>query len=128
MSSLIIVFFSIALLLGVLWQKTHSCRSIRWWRERKMIIQLLSISILYLFSEFSLGMHTSVSVIWFTIEFCTHLYAICLFYWLLYYISFAICLLWIIVWIKNEIEETVMLATTTKNPSFWTLSYTVYDV
>jgi hypothetical protein len=49
MPTLIIVVFSITLLLRVLWQKTRMHRTIQWRRQRKMLIQLLSISILYLF-------------------------------------------------------------------------------
>jgi len=49
MPTLIIVFFSITLLLRVLWQKTRMNRMIQWRRQQKMLIQLLSISILYLF-------------------------------------------------------------------------------
>jgi hypothetical protein len=44
----IIIFMSSALLLRVLWQKSHLNRSIEWRKQRKMTIQLLSISILYL--------------------------------------------------------------------------------
>jgi len=44
----IIVIFSLALLLRVLWQKRKLNQPIQWNRYRKMTIQLLSISILYL--------------------------------------------------------------------------------
>ena len=44
----IIAIFSIGLLIRVLWQKSRMNRSIQWRQQRKMTIQLLSISILYL--------------------------------------------------------------------------------
>ena len=45
---LIIVIFSIALFIRVLKQKQRMCRTIHWRKHRKMTIQLLSISFVYL--------------------------------------------------------------------------------
>jgi hypothetical protein len=47
-SNLIIVIFSVALLLRVLWRKYLVRRELNWRKHRKMTIQLLSISALYL--------------------------------------------------------------------------------
>ena len=47
-----IVIFSIGLLVRVLYQKTRLNRSLQWRKQRKMAIQLLSISILYLSFNF----------------------------------------------------------------------------
>jgi len=47
-----IVFSSIALLIRVLYKKTRLHQSIQWQKQRKMAIQLLSISILYIFFNF----------------------------------------------------------------------------
>jgi len=49
MPTLIIVVFSIALLLRVVWQNTRIHGMIQRRRQRKMVIQLISISILHLF-------------------------------------------------------------------------------
>lgn len=46
--ALIIIIFSFTLLFRVLWQQSRLRRSINWRKQRKMIIQLLSISIIYL--------------------------------------------------------------------------------
>jgi hypothetical protein len=46
--TLIIIIFSLTLLLRVLWFKTRLRQAIQWRKQRKMTIQLLSISILYL--------------------------------------------------------------------------------
>ncbi len=46
--NLTIVIFSIALLLRILRQKQRMCQAIHWRKHRKMTIQLLSISFLYL--------------------------------------------------------------------------------
>ncbi len=46
--TLIIVIFSFGLLLRVLWQKSRLRRGIEWRKQRKIIIQSLSVSILYL--------------------------------------------------------------------------------
>jgi hypothetical protein len=46
--TLIIVIFSIALLIRVIWQKRGMNQQIQWRKHRKMTIQLLSISVLYL--------------------------------------------------------------------------------
>ena len=46
--TLIILIFSYGLLSRVLWQRTRLRQSINWRKQRKMIIQLLSISIIYL--------------------------------------------------------------------------------
>jgi hypothetical protein len=45
--TIIIVVFSMALLVRVLYQKSSLCRKIQWRKQRKMTIQLLSITILY---------------------------------------------------------------------------------
>jgi hypothetical protein len=45
--TIIIVVFSMALLVCVLYQKSSLCRKIQWWKQRKMTIQLLYITILY---------------------------------------------------------------------------------
>ena len=47
-STLIIVVFSVALIVRVVWQKRTMARSIHWRKYRKMTIQLLSVSMLYL--------------------------------------------------------------------------------
>jgi hypothetical protein len=47
--TLIIVIFSVSLFLRVLWQKHRMRQPIQWRKHRKMAIQLLSISALYLF-------------------------------------------------------------------------------
>jgi hypothetical protein len=47
--SFTVAIFSIALLIRVVWQKHQLNRSIQWRQQRKMVIQLLSISALYLF-------------------------------------------------------------------------------
>ncbi|CAF0995375.1 unnamed protein product [Rotaria sordida] len=44
----IIIIFSLTLLIRVLCQKAHLHRSIQWRKQRKMTIQLLSVSILYI--------------------------------------------------------------------------------
>ena len=43
----LIIILNIGLLLRVIWQKARMNRSVQWRKQRKMIIQLLSISILY---------------------------------------------------------------------------------
>jgi hypothetical protein len=55
-----ISIFNVALILRVLWQKTRLRRAIQWRKQRKMIIQLLPISILYLLFNFP----------WIFIQFC----------------------------------------------------------
>jgi hypothetical protein len=45
--TVIIVIFSIALLIRILYQKAHLRRKIQWRKQRKMTIQLLSITVLY---------------------------------------------------------------------------------
>ncbi|CAF2944454.1 unnamed protein product [Rotaria sp. Silwood2] len=44
----IIILFSLSLLIRVLWKKSRLHRSIQWRKQRKMTIQLLSVSILYI--------------------------------------------------------------------------------
>ncbi|CAF1642711.1 unnamed protein product [Adineta ricciae] len=46
--TLIIIMLSTALFIRILWQKSRLNRSIRWRKQMKMTIQLLSISVLYL--------------------------------------------------------------------------------
>ncbi len=46
--TLIIIFFSVALLVRSIWQKTRLYRRVNWRKYRKMIIQLLSFSIIYI--------------------------------------------------------------------------------
>lgn len=48
----LIIIFSMGLLVRVLWQKTRLRRSIQWRKQRKLTIQVLSISILYLLFQF----------------------------------------------------------------------------
>jgi len=50
--NLLIIFFSIALFLRVLWQKHRLNQPVRWRKYRKLAIQIISISILYLFFSF----------------------------------------------------------------------------
>ena len=50
--NLIIVFFSITLLLRVLWQKHRIHQPIQWRKHRKMTIQLFSITLIYLIFSF----------------------------------------------------------------------------
>jgi hypothetical protein len=47
-----IVIFSILLFIRILYQKTRMNRPIPWRKQRKMAIQLLSISVLYIFLNF----------------------------------------------------------------------------
>ena len=51
-----IILFSIALLLRVVWRRRHVQQTIQWRKYRKMTIQLLSISFLYLLFLFPLSM------------------------------------------------------------------------
>ena len=46
---LVILLFSFLLLMRVVWQKHRAHQSLRWRKHRKMTLQLLSISVLYLF-------------------------------------------------------------------------------
>src|SRR6202044_2614848 len=52
LSTILVEFFSIALLIRVIVQKHRRHRRFQWKRYRKMIIQLLSISALYLLLNF----------------------------------------------------------------------------
>jgi hypothetical protein len=45
---IIIIIFSFLLFIRVLWQKSRLNRTIQWRKQRKMTIQLLSVSILFL--------------------------------------------------------------------------------
>lgn len=54
--NLIIVIFSTALLIRILYRKYRIHQAIHWRRNRKMTIQLLSISILYLFFAFPIAL------------------------------------------------------------------------
>jgi heme exporter protein D len=54
--NLVIVVFSVALLVRVLRQKHHVHQPIQWRKHRKMTVQLLSISILYLIFAFPLAL------------------------------------------------------------------------
>ena len=49
---LIILIFSVALLIRVIWTKAHMNQPVQWRKYRKMSIQLLSISIVYLLCYF----------------------------------------------------------------------------
>jgi len=55
-----IIIFNVALFIRILWKKTGLHRAIQWRKQRKMIIQLLPISILYLVFNFP----------WIIIQFC----------------------------------------------------------
>lgn len=46
---LVIVLFSFLLLMRIIWQKHRVHQSMRWRKHRKMTLQLLLISLLYLF-------------------------------------------------------------------------------
>ena len=50
--NLIIIIFSMALIVRILWQKHRVHQPIQWRKYRKMIIQLLAISLLYLIFSF----------------------------------------------------------------------------
>lgn len=50
--NLIIVLFSLALILRILWQHHRVRRRVQWRKHRKMTVQLLSISFLYLIFSF----------------------------------------------------------------------------
>ncbi|CAF1297490.1 unnamed protein product [Adineta ricciae] len=58
----IITIFSSALLFRILWQKTRLNRSIQWRQNRKMTIQLVLISLLYLFFNLPRSILISVTV------------------------------------------------------------------
>ena len=59
--NLLIVFFSVGLFIRVLIQKYRLRRSIQWRKYRKMIIQLLSISLLYILISFPLMLMDLIS-------------------------------------------------------------------
>ncbi|CAF1474917.1 unnamed protein product [Adineta ricciae] len=61
--SLIIVLFSIALFSRILWQKHRMNQPINWRKHRKMAVQLLSISLLYLIFSFPPALATTTTFI-----------------------------------------------------------------
>jgi hypothetical protein len=61
--SLTIVLSSIALFVRILWQKHRMHQPINWRKQRKMALQVLSISLLYLIFSFPLALSTTTTFI-----------------------------------------------------------------
>jgi hypothetical protein len=59
----IIVLFSFALFVRILWQKHRMHQPIIWRKQRKMALQLLSISLLYIIFSFPLAVSTATNFI-----------------------------------------------------------------
>ena len=90
----VIIIFSIALLLRVLWQKYRMRQPIQWRKQRKMTIQLLSISFLYLVLLFPFTLVDFMLVCGFPVEQIVNfrLYAMFLHYFMMLFLPF-ICVL-----------------------------------
>jgi hypothetical protein len=87
--AVIIIVFSIALFVRVLWQKHRIHQPVQWRKHRKMIIQVLSISVLYLFFFFPYAIYIIILT-------CGVSNSICRIICLLFHTFVTICLCFII--------------------------------